>query len=149
MIGEIILLSREVLASTNPWRDGNGQFFTVSHLELSPSESRLLSSQGIIHLVHNIGEGSAVWKIGEAYCKVKAVEYLANATREHTMLHFVQKKQPTTFEVPSIIYHAEHNGWYFVIQSRMQVERIAEAWWLMDQDTRDYCIDQVVSACKE
>lgn len=148
IIGGTILLSREGSPSNTSWGDGNGKFFNIAESESPPPQSRPLSAQSNIQLIHNVGEESAVWRIGEAYCKVKNLK-CADFTREHTTLRFVKGKRPTTFEMPSVIYHGEHNGRYLIILNRLHGETIANIWWDLDEKTRDYCVNQIVNACKE
>ncbi|KAJ0166050.1 hypothetical protein CTA2_8944 [Colletotrichum tanaceti] len=148
VIGDTLLLSRQASPSPASWSDSNGLFFTISQMSSPPPQTRPIDDKSVIQLIHNVGEKSAVWRIGEAYCKVKAVEY-TGCTLEHTTLRFVQEKRPTAFKVPSVIYYEEHHGRYFIIQSRMEGEIMAEAWWSMDEEARDVCVSQMVSVCKE
>ncbi|KAF5018490.1 hypothetical protein F66182_9525 [Fusarium sp. NRRL 66182] len=148
VIGETILLSRLKSPSAVSWGDGRGAFFAISSIDSPLPQLRPVSAQSGIKLVHDAGDKSAVWEIGEAFCKVRVKEY-HNTTREHTTLHFVHEKQPSSFEAPAVLYHKDYNGRYYLITSRVEGETIAQAWSTMDETMRSQAVTQVTRICKE
>ncbi|KXJ84941.1 hypothetical protein Micbo1qcDRAFT_225558 [Microdochium bolleyi] len=134
--------------TTTSWSDGNGRFFDICQLSTPTLSSQPVSAQSDFELVHNVAEQSAVWRIGEAYCKVKA-KARAGCTPEHVTMDFVCKKNPRTFKTPTALYHQELPEWYIIIVSRLEGDTIAEAWWSMGEKEKDDCIKQMVRVCQE
>ncbi|KAK1980907.1 hypothetical protein LZ30DRAFT_721905 [Colletotrichum cereale] len=148
ILGGTILVSRQTSPSTIAWSDGNGSFFVVSKIQSPPPQTRPVSADIGIQLVHDAGDSSAVWKVGEAFCKVKVVEH-EEATREHVTLNFVHKKKPATFDTPALIYHKEYRGRYYIILSSLEGDTVSKAWPSMDENQRDRAVTQLVDACNE
>lgn len=104
LIADQLLLSRQPSPSTTrpSWSDGNGSFFVLSEVVGSPSESRPLPESGELQKVYDAGAASAVWRVGEAFIKVKKV-IVPKATREHVTLAYLQEKTPLSFDIPNCI----------------------------------------------
>lgn len=68
-------------------------------------------------MVHDASGESAVWSIGEAFCKVKVLD--SGATREHVTLCYLHNKRPLSFAIPDVHYHAEYDGRYYIILSSL------------------------------
>jgi aminoglycoside phosphotransferase len=98
-------------------------------------------------MVHDAGGVSAVWAIGDAFCKVKILD--PNATREHVTLNYLHERRPLSFAIPEVHYHAEHDGRYYLILSRLVGQTLAEAWPNMEEAIKQHYIGRVVDICKE
>ncbi|KFY38223.1 hypothetical protein V494_04480 [Pseudogymnoascus sp. VKM F-4513 (FW-928)] len=148
LIGDRILLSREQFPSSNfTWSDGKGSFYAISDAPYPPPPSRPLSDTTNIRMVYDAGGVSAVWSIGEAFCKVKVLD--SGATREHVTLHYLHNKRPLSFAIPDVYYHAEHDGRYYIILSSLAGQTVTEAWPKLDEAMRQHYVSQVVNSCKE
>ncbi|KAK2047208.1 hypothetical protein LZ31DRAFT_551537 [Colletotrichum somersetense] len=100
VIGGCILLSRTT--SSNPsrtaWSDGKGAYFTVSYSQGLLPPGALPPTGGPIKLVHDAGDASAVWSIGDAFLKVHILDPTdIDITREHTTLEYLH--EPTRPEL--------------------------------------------------
>jgi len=112
------------------------------------SESRPLSETSEIQKVYDAGAISAVWRVGEAFIKVKKVT-LPNATREHVTLDYLHRKASLGFDIPDVYYHAEFDERYYIILSRLPGQTLAEAWPNMDEPTKQDCVDRIATICEQ
>jgi hypothetical protein len=55
--------------------------------------------------------------MGEAFYKVKILD--PGSTREHVTLDYLRNKRPLNFTILEVYYHAEHDGRYYIILSRL------------------------------
>lgn len=148
LIGDRILLSRSRSPSSGPtWSDGKDSFYSISEAPYPLPPSRPLSSTANIRMVYDAGGVSAVWRIGEAFCKVKVLNS-ANSTREHVTLQYLHKRS-LSFAIPDVHYHAEYDSRYYIILSSLTGQTVAEAWPNLDEATKKHYVSQVVSSCKE
>lgn len=69
-------------------------------------------------------------------------------TREHVTLQALQD-QGVSFGIPSVLFHGEWDGRYYLIVSQVPGNTLAGAWPLMDETCRNKCVSQVVRICKE
>jgi len=153
LFGDQILLTRQ--ASPSPgcpsWRDGNGLYYVVSEPPSPLPPCRPLPAESHIKKLYDAGGVSAVWRIGDAICKARKYPDL-NMTWEHVTLDHLHNKSPfgkLSFAVPNVIYHVRSKDRYFIIQSRMPGETLAEAWPSMDESTKEYYVSRIAGICKE
>ena len=59
-------------------------------------------------LAYSAGYTSAIFQIGEFFCKVKSLR-VPEATREHTTLEWLHRRS-WSFSLPNVIHHTEHAG---------------------------------------
>jgi hypothetical protein len=148
IIGNRILLSRQ--SSPPPsftWSDGKGAWYVVSEAPCPLPQSRPLSATTEIRKVYDAGGVSAVWSIGDAFCKVKIVD--PDATKEHVTLHDLHSRRSLSFATPHVHYYAEYDGRYYIILSGLLGQTLAEAWPHMDEPRKQYYVCRVVDVCKE
>ncbi|KAF1997837.1 hypothetical protein P154DRAFT_578571 [Amniculicola lignicola CBS 123094] len=102
IIGNLVLSRSQSPSKTTTWvEEVDGSSYTITngpnHL---PSAS--LDSPDI-ELVHEAGDASAVWSIGNsAICKVRYLE--RGVTPEAVTLNFVQQRKPR-FRTPKVLYN--------------------------------------------
>lgn len=150
LVGDRILLSRisNRFPSSGPtWSDGKGSFYAVSDAPRPLPPSRPLSATANIQMVYDAGGVSAVWRIGEAFCKVKDLNM--NSTREHVTLQYLHKKRPLSFAIPDVYYHVEDDSRYYIILSSLTGQTVAEVWSDLDEVAKKHYVSQVSSICKE
>ncbi|KAJ0159875.1 hypothetical protein CTA2_8968 [Colletotrichum tanaceti] len=161
VIGGRILLSRTKSSSGFPstsctWSDGDGAYFSVSEYDNSNNEDlpgEPLPKGGPIEKVHDAGDASAVWSIGDAFLKVRALQTTTNhnTTREHITLDYLHN--PTKFELnfpaPRALYHAEFGSRYYLITSRIPGQTLETTWPQMTELEKQFCVDRVVNICKD
>ncbi len=151
LIGRNLLLSRQPSSSpTQPsWSDSNGQFFVLSPAPspLPPTQPHQEDSTDLPR-VYAAGDQSAVWRAGEAFIKIRGLEY-PSVTREHVTLEFLRRRQPLGFEIPRVLYHGEWDGKYYQVLSRVPGMTLTEAWPAMDEELRQYYIGRVAEVCRE
>lgn len=139
IIGERILLSRRHSPSS-------GSFHIISEATFPLPPSRLLLATSQIQLVYDAGGVSAVWSIGEIFCKVKILD--PGATREHVTLEYLSKRS-LSFAVPEVYYHAEYDDRYYIILSRLAGQTLIKAWPNMDEEMKQQYVSRVAKVCKE
>ena len=139
LIGDRILLSRQRSPSSEfTWSDGKDSFYVISKAPYPLPPSRPLSATTHIQVVYDVGRVSAVWSIGDAFCKIKILD--PGATREHVTLEYLHKKLPLSFAIPDVHYHAEHDGRYYIVLSRLTGQTLTEAWPNMNEVIKQYYI---------
>ncbi|KAI0518403.1 kinase-like domain-containing protein [Xylaria bambusicola] len=152
LISETLLL-RHMQAPSScsaSWSDGKGGFFVLSNSSgLLPSETQPLSDTGVIQKVYDAGDVSAVWRVGEAFVKVKDLG-TPDATREHNTLQYVRNKQPLSFRIPHVYYHTDLGpSRYLIVISRVAGQTLNELWYDMNEPLRQECIRRVARICTE
>ncbi|MCJ1395219.1 hypothetical protein MMC18_008102 [Xylographa bjoerkii] len=148
VIGDRILLSRQRSSSSGfTWSDGKGLFYVISETLYPAPPSRPLPITNHIQMVYDAGKESAVWSIGDAFCKVKILE--PGATREHVTLDYLHNKRPLSFAIPHVHYHAEYDDRYYIVLSRLTGQTLIEAWPNMDEAMKQHYVLRVVDICKE
>jgi hypothetical protein len=148
VIGDRILLSRRRLPpSGSAWSDGKGLFYVISEAPYPLPPSRPLSATTHIKKVYDAGGVSAVWSIGDAFCKVKILD--PDATREHVTLDYLYNKRPLSFATPYVHYHAEYDGRYYIVLSGLTGQTLAKAWPNIDEAMKQRYVSRVANICKE
>lgn len=148
VIGDRILLSRQRSPSSNfTWSDGNGSFYFISKAPYPLPPSRPMPATTHIRMVYDAGGMSAVWSIGDAFLKVKILD--PATTREHVTLDYLHKKRPLSFAIPDVHYHAEFDGRYYILLSRLTGQTLIEAWPNLDEAMKQHYVSRVVNICKE
>ena len=150
LIADKLLLSRQHSAPLDQpfWDDGDGLFFVLSEPTGPTSESRPLSKTSEIQKVYDAGGVSAVWRVGEAFIKVKEVSQPA-ATREHVTLDYLRGKAHLGFDIPTVHYHAEFDKRYYIVLSRLPGPTLAEAWPGMDENAKQGYVHRITAICKQ
>lgn len=146
LIGNKTLLSRAPLSSCI-WRDGKGAGFTISDAPVPLPESRPLSDTSDIKLIYDAGDVSAVFSIGDAFCKVRVLD-IPDVTREHVTLAWLQQRS-WSFAIPHVIHHAEHDDRYYILLSRIPGETIDKIWSNLSESMRQHYAERVASVCQE
>lgn len=129
------------------WNDGNGGRFTLRQAPRPLPPSRPLHQTSAIQKIYEGGTVSAVWQAGGAFIKAKHIA-LPEATREHTTLDYLHRQQPLGFEIPTVYFHMELEGRYFIILSKLHGRTLAETWPLVDETTRQIYVDRVAAICE-
>lgn len=153
VIGGRILLLRTTSPSSysSTWSDGEGAYFAVSECDDRNDESlpgELLPADSPIQKVHDAGDASAVWSIGDAFLKVRAL-HSTKHTREHVTLDYLNSPTKFTFPIPRVLFHAEFGGRYYLVTSRVSGQTLETAWPTITESTKQFCVDRLVEICKE
>lgn len=147
IIGNRILLSRQASPTSSfQWSDGAGSFYVISDASYPLPPSRPLPATSNIQMVYNAGGASAVWSVGDAFCKVKILDRCA--TREHVTLNYLNNKR-LSFATPNVHYHAEHDGRYYIIVSRLTGQTLGEAWPHVDETMKQHYVSRIAEICQE
>lgn len=148
IVGNKILLSRQRSPPSGfGWGDGTGSFYVISDAPYPPPPSRPLLATSNIQMVYDAGGVSAVWSIGNAFCKVKILD--PDATREHITLDYLHKKPSLSFAIPDVHYYAEYNGRYYIILSRLVGQTLIETWPNIDEAMKQHYVSRIADICKE
>lgn len=105
LIADHLMLGRQETdypGSLASWSDENGAVFVLSTASAPIPKTRALSAtSGLLQKVYDAGDASAVWRVGEAFIKLKDL-ITPNATREHTTLQYLRDKHPLDFKIPEV-----------------------------------------------
>lgn len=146
LIGDRLLLSRTT-SSDGAWADGNGGRYRLSQAPSPLPPSQPLSDTSEIKLVHDAGDASAAFRVGEAFCKVRALDMLG-VTREHTTYAWLHQRS-WSFSIPKVIHHAEHQGRYYIFLTRVPGMTIDSLWHALDEPTKQCYAKRMVEVCRE
>lgn len=71
-------------------------------------------------------------------------------TREHTTLAYLHRRKPLPggFDIPTVHFHAELGGQYWIVVSRVPGQTLAVLWPTMDETARQGCVDRVAAICQ-
>ncbi|KAI0506316.1 hypothetical protein F5B22DRAFT_639321 [Xylaria bambusicola] len=143
-----LLLSRKQAPSSGlaSWSDGNGDFFVLTSSSNPPSETQPLSDTSEIQKVYDAREGSAVWRVGEAFIKLKELVTL-DATREHTTLQYLRNKQPLDFNIPEVYYYTDPGNRYLIALSKVPGRTLNEIWYELEETKQQECVRRIAKIC--
>ncbi|KAG9230586.1 hypothetical protein BJ875DRAFT_507203 [Amylocarpus encephaloides] len=123
MSGEASLVSNSIKEINND------SWLIRNHILLSRR-----SSTHNIQMVHDAGGVSAVWNIGEAFCKVKILDQFV--TREHVTLSYLHERDSLSFAAPHVYHHVEYDGRYYIFLSRLRGQTLSKVWPTMYEATK-------------
>ncbi|KAH7302883.1 kinase-like domain-containing protein [Stachybotrys elegans] len=146
LIGNKVLLSRAPLSQCT-WEDGNGGGYLISDATIPLPETRPLSDASDIKLVYDAGGVSAVFIVGEAFCKVRVLD-VPRVTREHVTLEWLHRRT-WSFAIPKVLHYTEHDGRYYIILSRVPGQTLDSLWVNLSEPMRHHYAERVVDICKE
>lgn len=121
-----------------------------------PSSSSFSSSSNTrvdsayIKLIHEAGDFSAVWAIGnDVICKTRFRE--ANVTAESVTLEYVSKnrKPSSSFDVPEVLRQVFVDDRYFLLVRRLPGRTLDTAWPSLDERWKSHYVSSIVNACIE
>ncbi|KAF5019687.1 hypothetical protein F66182_8284 [Fusarium sp. NRRL 66182] len=145
LIGDKILISR-TSSSECTWGGSDGGY-TVSETPYPLPETQPASANADIERVEDMGDQIATFRIGDALCKVKDIR-VPQATREHVTLAWL-KERTWSFAIPEVLYHAEHDGRYYLITRRLPGKTLDKVWFGLDEPTKQYYVERVADICRE
>ena len=136
LVGDRILLSRRCSPSPgSKWSDGKGSLIVISEAPYPLPPCRSLPATIHIQKIYDAGGVPAVCSIGDGFCKVTILD--PHAKREHVTLDYLHNKSPLSLQAtPDVYYHAEHDGRYYIMLSRLTGQTLSEAWPHMDEATK-------------
>ncbi|KAK3634400.1 hypothetical protein LTR56_015279 [Elasticomyces elasticus] len=145
--GRLVISETDTPADEHSWSNGKGVYYTIADAPHALPVTQDLPADGEVQLVYDAGGVSAVWALGNAYCKIKTLE--PHTTREHVTLEYLQTRGPLTFAIPRVIYQREFDGLYCIVLSKVEGVILDEAWDEMDERMKQQCVSQVVNICGE
>ncbi|KAF4637306.1 hypothetical protein G7Y89_g778 [Cudoniella acicularis] len=125
LFADIASEQSEKIDNSLKWSDGTGSFYVISDAPYPLPPSRPLPATSNIQMVYDAGGVSAVWSISDAFCRVKILDPCA--TQEHVTLDYLHNKHPLSFATLDVHYHAEYDGRYYIILSRLTGQTLIEA----------------------
>jgi hypothetical protein len=134
-------------SSQGTWGDGAGGSYSISEAPDPLPETRPLSETSDINKVYGAGDMSAVFKIGEASCKVRDLDILG-VTREHVTLDWLHERT-WSFPIPDVLYHAEHDDHYYVFLSRVPGKTPDSMWEDLDESMKQRVAERLSEICGE
>ncbi|KAF2969479.1 hypothetical protein GQX73_g4096 [Xylaria multiplex] len=145
-----LLLCRQQIPSSDlaSWSDSNGGFYVLSSSSKPPSETQPLRDASEIQKVYDAGAVSAVWRVGEAFIKLKKL-ITPNATREHTTLQYLRNKQPLDFHIPDVYYHSDLGDRYLIVLGRVPGRTLNEIWYELGETKQQECVRRIAKICME
>jgi hypothetical protein len=147
LIGGLVLHRAPHLSDVATWNDdGDNSSYTLTRAPTPLPAATPLDSP-YIKLVHEAGDASAVWSIGNnAFCKVRYIE--SGVTTESATLNFVQDQQPS-FETPKVLHHAFGTDRSYLFLQRVPGRTLDTAWPSLNAYWRRHYVKTVAAICKE
>jgi len=68
--------------------------------------------------------------------------------REHKTLAYLAAKQ-LSFDVPTVLFHAEEAGKIYLFEPHIPGKRLNEAWWDMAEKEKEHVVTRVSEICSE
>jgi hypothetical protein len=150
LIGGFLLLHRSPEPSAwATWNDhGDKSSYTLTIAPTPPPSGSTPPDSPFIKLVHEAGDASAVWSIGnDVFCRARFIE--EGVTAESTTLKFVQDKKPHSFKLPQVIHHAFGDDRSFLFLQRVPGRTLNVAWPTLNEHWRRHYVNAVVNVCRE
>lgn len=130
------------------WEDSDNGCFTIDTATHPLPATTPLSQDSPIKLIHDVGDVSAVFSIGNsALCKVKLID-IPNATREHVTLAWLSERE-WSFRYPTVFSHAEWDSRYYIFIGRVKGSSMDSSWSSLDTSTHQKYADNVTETCKD
>ncbi|KAF4470695.1 kinase-like domain [Fusarium albosuccineum] len=96
--------------------------------------------------MHDSANISAVWDFGDVVLKIKLFQTRKGCTREGVTLNWLAN-QKLSFAIPRVLHYSEDDDQSYLFSTRLPGITINSAWPSMDEDHRQYYVQQVVEIC--
>lgn len=129
------------------WKDDDGSNFllTVACKSLQTAITDIDSPY--ITLIHEAGDASAVWSIGNnAICKARYTR--PGITSESTTLQYVQEQKPS-FMTPEVLYHAFDHDRNYLFLRKVPGTTLFQIWPSLDEYWRQKYVEEIVRVIRE
>lgn len=146
---DVLVLHRSPYPSdTATWNDdGDNSSYTLTDVFSPPPAVLTPPDSPYIKLVHEAGDASAVWSIGNnAFCKVRYIE--EGVTPESVTLNFVRDQRPS-FETPKVLHHAFGDDRSYLFLQRVVGRTLDAAWPSLTEYWQRHYVNTAVNVCKE
>jgi Phosphotransferase enzyme family len=133
------------------WTDPAGNIFSVRKISEQEQELKsgsLDAQEAEADRMHQAGTGAAVWRLGDAFCKVKA--WCEGMELEADAIAFARQNAPSV-PVPEVLCTWIDHSWNrsFIILRAVKGETLARAWPLLTDAQRQRVASAVASFCEE
>lgn len=147
LVGHMLLRRYPYQSDIALWNDDqDGSSYSLTEAPV-PYHSTSKIDSPYFKLVHEAGDASAVWSIGNvALCKVRYIE--DGVTPESVTLDFVQKQNPS-FEIPKVFSHVFDDDISFLFLQRVPGRTLDVAWPSLTEDWKRHYVQAIVKVCKE
>lgn len=147
LIGGLVLHRSPYPSDTATWNDDSDNSSYTLTESPHPTPSATEPDSPFIKLVHEAGDESAVWSIGNnAFCKARYTQ--EGVTPESVTLNFVRDQKPS-FKVPKVLHHAFGHDRSYLFLQRVPGRTLDTAWPTLNDYWRRHYVDAVVNVCKE
>ncbi|KAL5400357.1 hypothetical protein PMIN03_012436, partial [Paraphaeosphaeria minitans] len=148
LVGSLVLRRLPYFSENAIWKDSDAHSsYAITQAPTSCDWKTTELDSPYVKLVHEAGDTSAVWSIGNnAFCKVRDVE--RGATPEAVTLDFVQRQNPS-FKTPKVLHYLVEKDRSYLFLERVQGRTLAEAWPSLTMEWRRFYVAAVVRICKE
>lgn len=145
VIGDTLLLSRRPNPNGCSWSDGEGSYFCVTEMTQATQLGNPLTDFAV---VHEAGKNSRhiIWNIGGAFLKL-VIPHSLKVTREHVTLNAIKDMLSKAFAIPTVLFHGEWDGRYFLAMTKVPGMTLHEAWPLMREDLKSKCVRDITDLC--
>jgi len=129
------------------WKENDGASFVLKKPPTPLPEASADIKSPHITLIHEAGDASAVWSIGNnALCKARYT--VPGITPESTTLKYVQEQNPS-FRTPEVLYHAYDGDRNFLFLRRLPGMTLFKMWPSLDDKVRQKYVDEIVGMIRE
>ncbi|KAK3296832.1 kinase-like domain-containing protein [Chaetomium fimeti] len=125
----------------------NTSYYTLTDAPVPQPATTPLFPDGHARQIHDAGDISAVFSFAnEIIIKIRLAT--ASTRREPETLAFLSK-QKLSFDIPTVLSHAEHAGKTYLIEPFVPGTRLNEAWWDMTEQEKEHVVTRVAQVCAD
>ena len=160
LMGRFILRRSTTDHGSATWIDSvDGSAWSLSEVPdgdplpvVSTSASSISSKTGVdsphLKLIHEVGDASAVWAIGnDMICKIRFTN--SDLAAESVILDYVRKQKPSTFNIPEVIRQIFTDDRFFLLMKRIPGRKLDDAWLTLDEKWKNHYVSSIADACIE
>ncbi|EXK76671.1 hypothetical protein FOQG_18596 [Fusarium oxysporum f. sp. raphani 54005] len=146
LIGQRFVLHQTKSAEEPLWRDSDGNCYSLAPLSDDIPPATEIPSGSFPYLLHDCANISAVWDFGDVVLKIKLFQTRKDATREHATLDWLAN-QKLNFAIPQVLHYSADDDKSYLFSTRLPGITLNSAWPSMDEDHRQYYVQQVANIC--
>lgn len=153
LIGEKFLLHRSTVRlggiGIARWKDADGSYYTLTDAPTPLPAASALPSSPHITKVHDLGDASAVFSIGDnAFCKIK--EHRKDEASEAATLKFLHnQKAKFSFEIPKVLHYTEEEDRIYLFLTSVPGQTLMKICPNLNDRWRQHYLRAAVQAIKD
>ncbi|GAM88508.1 hypothetical protein ANO11243_065410 [Dothideomycetidae sp. 11243] len=131
------------------WESADGRHYYSVCAARDPLPTAVALPLNVFEKVHDAGDASAVWDLGEAFLKVNMVHDRKDATDEPTTLRWLAEQKNLSFDFPKVLYYMQHEERIYLIVTRVPGKTLDVVWPSYNDDEKHRCVARVTDIIEE